>query len=260
MNYNKQNKNEVNVNTRGYRFMNRDGFCPSTLVCGFWNEMISLKIHPALPENKQTQSQVYDYNQMIATSLSLEKAVTLVKKTQEIVYPAIKANQTKSIAVLIGGNNLVQVGYDANNKAAYIGIHKSLDPESKKPQESLYYEFLDSSQITIADYNPETGSYTATDPVTCELDTFVEILKASIHALSGAYSHDMRHRDKFYRDKVCNDLAQIGSKLGLELNSGGGGYTPRQNVSFGGGSSDSGASTTQVNNISNMSDIDSFLD
>lgn len=266
MSYNKQNKNEVNVNTRGYRFMNKDGSCPSTLVCGFWNEMISLKIHPALPESKQTANSVYDYNQMIATSLSIEKALILVKKTEEIVYPALRHNQTKSIAVLIGGNNLVQIGSTAgNNKAVgYIGIHKGLDPESKKPQDSLYYEFMDSSQITISDYNPETGSYGATEPVECELETFIEILKSSISALCGAYTHDNRHRDKFYRDKLCNDMAQIAGKLGVELSSSGsgGGYSSKPNISFGGGfnNNSGGGSSQTVNNISNMSDIDSFLD
>lgn len=260
MNYNKQNKNEINVNTRGYRFMNRDGFCPSTLVCGYWNEMISLKIHPALPESRQTQSQVYDYNQVLATSLSLEKALILIKKTQELIYPAIQNNQDKSIAVLIGGNNLVQIGYKAEIKASYIGIHKGLDPESKKPQDSLYYQFVDSSEITIEDYDPETGGYSATTPVECELQTFIEILKSSIKALSGAFSHDSRYRDKFYRDKVCNDLSQIGSKLGLDLSSGNS-YAPRNNISFDKSmSGQPSGSQTQINNIADMSDIDKFLD
>lgn len=261
MNYNKQNKNEINVNTRGYRFMNKNGFCPSTLVCGYWNEMISLKIHPALPESKQTQSQIYDYNQMIATSLSLEKAIILIKKTKEIIYPAIENNQKSSIAVLVGGVNLVQIGYNPEVKATYIGIHKGLDPETKKPQDSLYYEFINSSEITIQDYDAETGSYTSTATVECELDAFIEILKASVKALSGAYTHDIRFRDKFYRDKLCGDLAQIGGKLGVELNSsGGGGYAPRTNVSFNSDSSSSSQSTPSVNNITNMSDIDNFLD
>lgn len=260
MNYNKQNKNEINVNTRGYRFMNRDGFCPSTLVCGYWNEMISLKIHPALPESSQTQSQVYDYNQVLATSLSLEKALILIKKTQELIYPAIQNNQDKSIAVLIGGNNLVQIGYKAEMKASYIGIHKGLDPESKKPQDSLYYQFVDSSEITIEDYDPETGNYSATTPVECELQTFIEILKSSVRALSGAFSHDIRYRDKFYRDKLCNDLSQIGSKLGLDLSSGSG-YVPKNNISFSKSMTDQPSGTqTQINNIADMSDIDKFLD
>ena len=181
MNFNKQNKNEINVNTRGYRFMNKNGFCPSTLVCGYWNEMISLKIHPALPESKQTQSQIYDYNQMIATSLSLEKAIILIKKTKEIIYPAIENNQKSSIAVLVGGVNLVQIGYNPEVKATYIGIHKGLDPETKKPQDSLYYEFINSSEITIQDYDAETGK---------------EVLKGIINIENGDYLGEVALVDK----------------------------------------------------------------
>ena len=49
-NGNKQNNQEkTNVNTKAKQFMNKDGFCPSTLILGYWNEGISLKMHPALP-------------------------------------------------------------------------------------------------------------------------------------------------------------------------------------------------------------------
>lgn len=259
---NKQNKQEVNVNTRGYRFMNKDGFCPSTLICGFWNDMISLKIHPALPESKQTATSVYDYNQMVATSISLEKAIILINKIETIIEPAIEKGEVKSIAILIGGNNLVQVGSGLKGEIhPFVGIHKALDPETKKPQDSLFYEFIDSSQITIEDYDYETGSYTGSKPVQCELKTFTEILKASVAALCGASAHEIRYVDKFYRDKVLNSIMQIGNKMGISYDSG---YTPKgDNVDFGFGSKPSNNTSSNgssINNIEDINAIDGFLD
>ena len=56
-------------------------------------------------------------------------------------------------------------------------------------------------------------------------------------------------------------MAQVASKLGVELGgNSGGGYSSRPNISFGGGSSGGGGTQQPVNNINNMSDIDSFLD
>ena len=264
MSYNnsKQNKQEVNVNTRGYRFMNKDGFCPSTLLCGFWNDMISLKIHPALPESKQTASSVYDYNQMVATSLSIEKAVILIDKIETVIEPAIERGEVKSIAVLIGGNNLVHVGSGIHGEIhPFVGIHKSLDPETKKPQDSLFYEFVDSSQITIEDYNPETGGYTGSKPVQCELKTFVEILKASVSALCGAPAHSTRYVDKFYRDKVLNSVMGIGEKMGISDDNGYSGNKSGVDFGFGNKSDSNGTiSVPSVNNIDDINAIDNFLD
>lgn len=260
---NKQNKQEINVNTRGYRFMNKDGFCPSTLICGFWNEMISLKIHPALPESKQTATSVYDYNQMVTTSLSLEKAMILITKIEKVIEPAIERGEVKSIAVLIGGNNLVQVGSGLKGEIhPFVGIHKALDPETKKPQDSLFYEFIDSSQITIEDYDFETGSYTGSAPVQCELKTFVEILKASVAALCGAPAHEMRYVDKFYRDKVLNSIMEIGGKMGISYDNGYSGGN-RNGVDFGFSNkqtSNSGNNGPSINNIEDINAIDGFLD
>lgn len=54
-NSNNNARDAVNVNTRGIQLSNSEGFMPSTMVFGFWNSMISIKIHPALERvNNQT--------------------------------------------------------------------------------------------------------------------------------------------------------------------------------------------------------------
>ncbi|WP_304576700.1 hypothetical protein [Romboutsia ilealis] len=271
-NGNKQNnQDKVNVNTKAKQFMNKDGFCPSTLIFGYWNEAISLKIHPALPKDKQTRTSVYDYTQVINTSLSIEKALTLVEKIEEIIEPAIKDNICKSIAVRIGDAGLVQIGSGIKGEIRpFIGIHKNLDPNTRIPSESYFYEFANSSNETltiIEDYNHEDGSYKGSSLLQTEFILFKEFLKESVRGLTMVSSHADRYVNKFYRDKVLNDMAEIGGKMGLQLkreNNNFGGYTNNRNTGnmFGNSNNNYSNSGNQasVNNLNNLSDIDSFLD
>lgn len=271
-NGNKQNNQEkTNVNTKAKQFMNKDGFCPSTLILGYWNEGISLKMHPALPKEKQTQSGVYDYSQVINTSLSVEKAMTIIEKIEEIIEPAIKNCECKTFAVTIGAAGLVQVGSGIKDEIRpFIGIHKNLDPNTRIPGESCFYEFLNSNNETltvIEDYDHENGSFSATTTVHTEFLVFKEFLKEAVRGLSMVTAHADRYVNKFYRDKVLNDMAEIGGKMGLQLkreNTGFGNYSNNKNAGnmFGGSNNYNSNSNPQasVNNLNNLSDIDSFLD
>ena len=79
-------------------------------------------------------------------------------------------------------------------------------------------------------------------------------------------AHADRYVNKFYRDKVLNDIAEIGGKMGLQLkreNTGFNNYSNNRNAgNMFGGSNNNYNSGTQapVNNLNNLSDIDSFLD
>lgn len=267
-NGNKGNNQEkqTNVNTRAKQFMNKDGFYPSTLLVGYWNEMISLKMHPALPKEKQTQSSVFDYQQAISTSLTIDKAMILLKKIEDVIIPAIYEGKVVSTAILIGLNNLVQVGSGVKGELKpFIAIHKGLDANTKIPAESIYYEFVtsdDQSLATIDNYNPETGAYETSTTVHAEFFVFRELLLESIRGLMMVSAHADRYVNKYYRDKVSNDLAEIGGKMGLQLRRESTGFTSYGNrnngISFGNNSNDN--NNIPTSSLSNINDIDSFLD
>lgn len=270
-NGNKSNNNQegkANVNTRAKQFMNKDGFYPSTLLVGYWNEMISLKMHPALPREKQTQTSVFDYNQAVSTSLTIDKAMILLKKIDDVILPAIYDGKITSTAVLIGLNNLVQIGSGIKGGIRpFIAIHKGLDNNSKIPTESIYYEFVnsnDQSLSTIDNFDPETGSYENSNTVHVEFFVFRELLLESIRGLMMVSAHTDRYVNKYYKDKVSNDLAEIGAKMGLQLkreSNGFSSYGNRNNgISFGGSSNGNSGTSAPTNNLNNLSDIDSFLD
>ena len=75
---NNEKDNTPNVNTRSYQFMNRDGFDPSALSVGAWNEMLSLRINPALDKSRQSEGRVFDYDKSVSTSLTAEKVTLLL--------------------------------------------------------------------------------------------------------------------------------------------------------------------------------------
>lgn len=269
---NNQRDTQTNVNTRGPQFMNREGFVPSTLIVGFWNEMVSLKIHPALPKEKQTDNKVFDYEQVIMTSITLEKISVLIDRIEKDIVPHLE-NPSKSIfrGVPIGGDSLIGVGVrveegDTNTVAkAYLAIFKNLDPSTKKPESGIFYEFKRS--YTVDDYDPKTGEFSTTHDIQGELLTFLEILKAARTAMSNATSHSMRTVDKYYKDRILNTLNEVASKLGVSTGGGNyGSYRNNKQDVFSSGGGNKGASKDDLPDfdapiapLENINDIDSFM-
>jgi len=272
MNFNNSGNNSrdtVNVNTRGVQLMNRDGFCPSTLIVGYWNDMLSIKIHPALEKEKQTESKVFDYDKVISTAITLEKVTVLIEKIEKDILPELSKDTPRSIfrGVPIGGDSLIGIGIRANeneptNFVTYLGIFKSLDPSTKRPESAIFYEFRTS--YSVDDYDAQTGEFTTTQNIQGELLLFLEILKAARTGMSNAIAHSTRVVDKFYKDRVMNALNEIANKLGISTGAGGGYYNrSKQDVFSGGGNKqakdelpDFDAPMSALNNIN---DIDSFM-
>ncbi len=207
-------KNVINVNTKGVQFMNSEGHFKSTLILGYWNELISLKFHPMLPENMVSDSKKFNYNEVMSTALTLEKATILLNAIKKEIIPDFG---TKEIfkGVSIGSASLIGVGVTKkeNEYIPYIALFKELDESTKKPSSFMYYEFRKS--YTINDYNPGDGSYTMTQNIPSELMLFEYCLRAAIVGLTNATTHSVRHVDKWYRDKVANTIDALASKFGL---------------------------------------------
>jgi hypothetical protein len=262
------NKKETNVNTRSLSLMNSSASAlqPSVLVLGFWNEMVSLKLHPELPKDKQGEGRKFDYDQQIFTSLTLEKAMVLSKAIQELIVPAVKENKEVFRGVPVGGNSLVGVGVVAKESedgvvyTPFLGIYKDLDEEKKIPKSYLTYTFK--TTLIVENFNHTTGSFDVTEDLT-ELYLFEGILLSSIEHLSHASTHSMRVVDRFYRDQLNNRIDEIGSKLGIapRSNSYGGGQQRRDIFSGGGGSTKQTPvdEPAPISKLNNMSEIDEMF-
>lgn len=270
-NRNNNTRDAVNVNTRGIQFMNSESkFFPSTLQFGFWNEMISLRINPALDKSEQTDNKKFNYEETVNTAIILEKAVVLIKKIKEDILPKYGKEETFR-GVSIGGNSLVGVGLkNVDDKVvSFLAIHKGLDENTRKPQESIYYEFKTS--YTVNDYDEKTGEFTVEQDIPSELLLFVKALEASVTALTNANAHATRTVDRWFREKTTRQIDEIGAKLGVAPQSRGGGnfsnFRSKDVFGSGGGNTSpasnntvdlgADASTETVTNFDSMSD---FLD
>lgn len=255
---NQQNNNkELNINTRGIQFMNKNGFDPSTLVLGFWNEMLSIKIHPALGKENQSESKVFDYEKVVHTALTVEKISILKKLIEKKIFPAIEKGEDKKVGVPVGGNSLVVVGTGKDITGEirpYIAIHKALDENSHIPEMSIFYEF--NSGMCIEDYNDKSGSFNVSY-INGEFILFFEILKSTLSSLSNSTTHSIRYADRFYRNRLINDLGEIGSKLGITKQYRGNNNSYSKKDMF---NNQNNQQATNVKPLDDINDINDFLE
>lgn len=216
---NNESDNRKSVNTRIYQFKNKDGFEPSTLQVTGWDEMFSMRINPTLPPEKQSKEQIFDYDRFVSTSLNMEKAMLLLYKINKDINPAIENGEEKNVGINVGGDSLIVIGTGkalTNSIRPYIAIHKGLNPDTKKPEQSIYYEFRKS--MTIDDYNAETGTYVVEEGYNAEFMLFIELIKSFIQN-SNFNNHVNRFGNRFVTDKAMNTLNAIADKVGADTGS-----------------------------------------
>lgn len=254
----KSNKEQRNVNTRGVQLMNSEGTYQSALHLGYWNDMISIKMHPALDKKDQTETRRFDYDTSISTSLTLTKALYLAEMIETRLHPEIfntaaDAKQKDFVGVEIGGNSLFGFGFERRedqDPLVYAAIYKNLDADTRKPTSMLVYEFRGIRGVT--DYNPESGEFSLEqeEGKCAELELTQRFLYEAVDTLMNATAHTGRNVDAYYRDSINKRLDEIGGKLGIERqsfggNSGGGFNSRRSNVFGGSGNNGASQSSSQ---------------
>ena len=228
---NDYNTDKKSVNTNIYQFKNKEGFEPSTLQIRGWDEMLSMRINPALEPSKQSKEQIFDYERFVATSLNMEKAMLLLYKINKDIIPAIENDEEKNIGINVGGDSLITVGTGKKITGSikpYLAIFKGLNPDTKKPEQSIFYEFKTS--MTIDDYDANTGNYTVNEGYQAELYLFMDILKSFIQ--SAAVAHNIRYNTRYTSDRLVSNVTAIANKVGADTGykSSGSSYGPRRNV------------------------------
>lgn len=264
------NKSErKNINTNGTQFMNSSGtLAQSTLVTKYWNSMVSLRIHPMLPADKQTEYKKFNYEESFTTSLTIEKAQTFI----DIIEEALTTEKEKFFkGVPVGADSLIGLGSVANGEERmfFLGIYKSLDPDTGIPKEKMLYEFT--TMRIIEDYNDETGAFTSNETKQSQLKVFKAMLKSAVEHLTNAHVHAEQVENDYQNKRQSATLNGIANKLGVETaygnggrryNNNGGGYNNNNGGGFnGGGYQNEQPKIDQVaeRTVSNASEISSLL-
>ena len=251
-------KESDSVNTRGIQLINMEGAVRSALQFGFWNGFVNLRFYPPLPADKaggKTGHEAVDYEQNLSTALTVEKANVILSFIKDGVIPAMKNDTTFSKAVQVS-DSLVGVAYGplGGQKVPFIFLHKNIDERTKLPKESMVYVFKELP--VIEDYSPENGSFKLSGDPFSELNVAATILEAATWALTNAQSHNSRHVDKYFRDRLLSGLG-VGSTKGGN----GGGFKGASNLFSKGnsGPSETAEDIAAREKLENMADMESFM-
>lgn len=194
------NKEQINVNTSGHQFYNSNGRYQSTLVVSYWNEMLSIKFNPALPEDKRSEIKVFDYENTVMTAITREIAIGLM---HIIINDALGSDKDFMKSIVVGGDSLLFIGRSMSKLGTdniVIGIHKSLNSQTRKPHMSIMFEFLPLS--VIENYNPEDGSGDQIEIKDNDIRLLYNILKSYVMGTSKAFTHADRFVNKRRNDAM----------------------------------------------------------
>lgn len=253
-NYNNNTRERKSTNTNGVQLYNSDGAHKSTLQYNFWDKYISFKINPALSADKMTQTERFDYDQVVMTSISPVKALILVKKIDALIEGKYLESGEKFCAgVPVNQNGGVFIGVDKIEGIevayAYLLITKDIDPQTRVPKTAMYYQF--NQEIVIDSYDIETGEADVSNDPYAELRLIRNLLEQDALQLIGSSAHAMRHVDKYYRD-------QLAEAAGVKKGSGSGHSYNNTGSVFGSGNTSS--PKVDRDQLDNVEEMGSFAD
>ena len=190
-------KNDISVNTRIRTFYSN----LSMLQLSYWNENLSIKLHPVTGTSADGLRQ-YDYNNKTTTAITPDKALALTSLIEKKIFPIRKEYEDKgkfsgpcNVGITIPSKNIaicVEYKEDANNSNTptfYLNVYTQVGEDGKAAKETTKtYQFA--KIPVIIGYDPETGNIAETKMVDSEFDFFFEKLK-SVADIAGTAAHSV---------------------------------------------------------------------
>lgn len=103
------NSDKINTTTRVVQMYNPDGEDAGTLSLGFWNQLVSFRINPALDPDKRTDGKMYDYDSGVSVVMNAEALTTLSKGIAQVEK---YAKEKKNFSAAVRTNEyVVKIGY-----------------------------------------------------------------------------------------------------------------------------------------------------
>ena len=266
---NQQNKQNDSVNTRGFQFFNRDGVFASTLILGLWNQLVTLKIHPAKEKSKQTESSVYDYDKSINLVIPPDKASLISKVMYDKIIPAVNKGEECTISVAVTGSSVLTMstGVKKFGKVApYIKICRGVQPQSLIAEETMGYAFT--FGLIIPDYDGEGNQKVTPIQVYGEMYYFADLMKELSTAIVGGADHARRYINRKFNTERYNLFKAIAANINAPFYEGSkssGGRGSSTNVWGTGASASTSQSSyepqpgTEPSAVESISSLDDFM-
>lgn len=220
---------DTHVNTRGLQMFNLNGFDPSTMIVSMWNQLVSIRIHPAKEKSQQTKTSVYDYDKSVNIVLDTKTANILGDIILDEMIPALKENSEFTKGIPVGSNSAIILSTGVRRSGGrpipYIAIARNIKPGSLLPDDMLSYTFNTTNILNKYDGTPGNNEFdikTCTVQIHSELRLFGDLMKYMAVALIGAEYHAGRNINKRYDDNVFQLYKGIAAKYGLDFYSGSG--------------------------------------
>lgn len=207
------------VNTRGQRFYSNNVDASCCLEVGYYDSMVRLAFVPKLPESARTQRRVYDYDNQVFTAITRVKVSEICNEYDNKIKPAIMEGKDESATIVVGGINAIVIGSGVDEDGVphpFIMLAKNLN-ESRIPEAYYRYDFNIMEYIT--GYNVKDGSYQSKEISYAEVDLFFDDLKNAKAATSNAYIHADRVVNRYWKDKLDDNIKAIGRGVGVDLSS-----------------------------------------
>lgn len=253
-NYQNSDTKKKNSYTQGITLYNSTDAAPekSALKLGFTNNYMSLGLAPMLPADKQTSEGKFDHDSTVGTLLSIEKLTILIEGLINKVEPAMKGNETASVGVPVGGNNLVVMGH-MQDKGIFVALFKELDESTRVPKQKIVYWC--NRGLRVDDFAPESGSFTSVETD----NEYIVIKNFFVHAANSlcmGTAHAQRYVDRFWRSKLTPESNNSGYKNSYNKSNMWGSNSGSTNNSDSNSGSNYSAETSP---IENAEDIAAFM-
>ena len=187
MNASKPNNNSVSVNTR--LFTSFSDTCQFTL--GAWNEQLSLKFAPLKSVDANGIRQyAQDRSEIIATSLTVDNALTLSKGIEDNIKPALAEKKAAEVSVTMGtGDNKKVLKVETDGTDVKISVFLGVNDAGVATGQSITHTFNKREYMTS--YDPTTGANESVT-VNADFENFAEKVK-NIQDLSQAVPHSIKY-------------------------------------------------------------------
>lgn len=222
-----EKKQKKTTNTKGLQFYNKSTpVGAGTLQTGNWEQTMTIRVSPLLPENKRTDSAPYDYDTFISVALTLEKLEALYEGVQYIYDQIDAGNYDFSPVGQQTGANYIEIAPASKlglAEGVAIILYSDINEDGKA---SNVLPFLLNRQCYFKNYSSEDGSYDRSEPIEVQFNMLRRHMKATLNAMNNAHAHSIRYINQYRDDYIRNGIAALKEKAGIEENRYSGGGKP----------------------------------